>query len=80
MKIRTLIRQARVAATMREHKMKKAKIEKRNIRMIGDYMAESTCKVCGMGFTCIETPLPNEITIAGPAIALSCSKIQKGSE
>lgn len=61
----TLMREANEAAAMRSHRMGETRY--------GNFTrAFSSCVDCGMEITVIRNPAPNEIAIAGRAVALNC--------
>lgn len=41
-------------------------------RSYGPYNAVAECRVCGMDVQCLTRPQPNQIDVAGAAVALEC--------
>jgi hypothetical protein len=68
MKVKTLLGNARKAAKLRGHILKRFK--KQVYLDGGAYFAD--CKKCGKWVTVIGRPRPNEIGIGGPAMGLNC--------
>lgn len=66
---RSLIVQAREAATWRGHHMGRFKTVELTHRRT---YKRSACAVCGMEVDIDTYPPPNGIDIAGPAVALNC--------
>lgn len=66
--IKTLLRDATIAAHFRQHNLGEWKSTNYPNRI----MAWAQCKKCSMEVQVNTNPLPNEINIGGEAVALNC--------
>lgn len=73
MKLKTLIRKARMYCDCRHHDMKPFKTVERGLRVRDARWAHSTCKVCGRSCMVNTNPMPNEADMMGEALALECN-------
>lgn len=68
--LRRLLREAREAARMRGHEIKRAKVERSESRST----AVIACRRCGSDVAVDTRPLPNGIEIGGAAVAVGCQQ------
>lgn len=68
--LRRLLREAREAARMRGHEIKRAKVERSESRST----AVLVCRRCGSEVGVDTRPLPNGIEIGGEAVAVGCQQ------
>lgn len=74
-KLQSLKKEAREGCEWRGHKM--GNFQNLGKGYLGEYHIgewRATCKVCGMDVDVNIKPSPNEIDIAGTAVALDCTK------
>lgn len=69
-KLQRLSQEAYTACNDRGHTMRRWVYSTVN----GRVQADSTCKQCGLDVQVLLAPLPNQIDIGGPAVAINCTR------
>jgi hypothetical protein len=73
-KINRLIREAKLSCELRDHKM--SRFSHGSVASFNEH-ASSTCNICGAYVAVCTAPYPNQVEIAGTAVALNCPVEQK---